>query len=143
MGSVEGNLRVVPISIRFMFAQQGDMPLANADGIRGESLSQAHEPYTDEPLARALAVGVNIDGRTLSVLMPHFDLAPQELGVLKAYLPVLLRDYSPGVSKEVIRFATLITPEVSEQRRAVFKQMLQSAVQVKKTSTQRANALLC
>lgn len=135
MGSVEGNLRVAPISSRFMFAQRGDMPLANADGIRGKSLNQAHEPYSDESLVRALATGVNINGRALSVLMPHYELAAADLRALKAYLSVLSRDYSTGVSKEVIKFATVITPDVSSERRNVFKQMLQSAVQVKNTST--------
>ncbi len=135
MGSVEGNLRVAPISSRFLFAQHGDMPLANADGIRGKSLSQAHEPYSEATLAQALGSGVNISGRKLSVLMPHFDLVGDDLRALTAYLSVLSRDYSVGVSKELIRFATVITPEVSAQRRAVFKQMLQSAVLVKNTST--------
>ena len=135
MGSVEGNLRVAPISSRFLFAQPGDMPLANADGIRGKLLSQAHAPYTDETLALALATGVNINGRALSVLMPHFDLAQQDLRALKAYLSVLSRDYSPGVGKDVIQFATVITPEVSAARRSIFKSMLQSAVTVKNTST--------
>ncbi len=135
MGSVEGNLRVAPISGRFLFAQPGDMPLANADGIRGKSLSQAHAPYTDEALARVLGTGVNINGRALSVLMPHFDLAAQDLRALKAYLSVLSRDYSVGVGKELIQFATVITPEVSAARRSIFKNMLQSAVLVKNTST--------
>jgi hypothetical protein len=47
----------------------------------------------------------------------------------------LSAQYAPGVSKEVIRFATVITPDVSPARREVFKAMLQSALVAKNSST--------
>ena len=135
MGSVEGNVRVAPISSRFMFPKPGEMPMANTDGIHGKALSQAHAAYSDEILDSTLKSGINISGRQLSVLMPQFALTQPDLVALRAYLSVLSRDYSPGVTKDVIHFATVITPDVSASRRALFKQMLLSAVQGKNTST--------
>ena len=135
MGSVEGSQPVSPIGQRYLFAAEGDLVMANMDGRRGKTLNQTHAAYTDEALAIALRKGVGIGGRSLSAVMPHFVLDAQDLAALKAYLQQLSSAYSPGVSKEVIRFATVITPDVSEARRAVFKTMLQSALTAKNSST--------
>ena len=135
MGSVEGSQPVSPIGQRYLFATVGDLVMANMDGRRGKTLNQTHAPYTDEGLAMALRQGVGISGRSLSTVMPHFVLDEQDLAAIKAYLQQLSAGYSPGVSKEVIRFATVITPDVSEARRAVFKTMLQSALTAKNSST--------
>jgi hypothetical protein len=135
MGSVEGSVRVSPISQRYLFARVDDLVMANMDGRRGKTMSQSHAPYTDAALATALRDGVSITGRTLSEVMPHFNLGAQDMAALTAYLQQLSAQYSPGVSKEVIRFAAVITPDVSPARRDVFKAMLQSALVAKNSST--------
>jgi cytochrome c553 len=135
MGSVEGTVRVSPISERYLFAREDDLVMANMDGRRGKTMSQLHAPYTDAALATALRDGLSITGRTLSEVMPHFNLGAHDMAALTAYLHQLSAQYSPGVSKEVIRFATVITPEVSPARREVFKAMLQSALVAKNSST--------
>ena len=135
MGSVEGSVRVSPISQRYLFARVDDLVMANMDGRRGKGMSQLHAPYTDAALATALRDGIGITGRTLSEVMPHFSLGTQDMAALTAYLQQLSAQYSPGVSKEVIRFATVITPDVSPARREVFKAMLQSALVAKNSST--------
>ncbi len=135
MGSVEGSQPVSPIGRRYLFAQEGDLVMANMDGRRGKTLNQTHAPYGDETLALALRQGIGIDGRTLSAVMPHFALDAHDMSALKAYLQQLSSDYSPGVSKQTIRFATVITPDVSDARRAIFKAMLQSALVAKNSST--------
>ncbi len=135
MGSVEGSQPVSPIGRRFLFAQEGDLVMANMDGRRGKTLNQTHAPYGDETLALALRQGVGMGGRTLSGVMPHFALDGHDISALKAYLQQLSSDYSPGVNKQTIRFATVITPDVSDARRAIFKAMLQSALVSKNSST--------
>ena len=135
MGSVEGSQPVSPIGRRFLFAQEGDLVMANMDGRRGKTLNQTHAPYGDENLAMALRQGIGIDWRTLNAVMPHYSLDAQDIAALKAYLQQLSSDYSPGVSKQTIRFATVITPDVPDARRAIFKAMLQSALVAKNSST--------
>ena len=135
MGSVEGSQPVSPIGQRYLFAVEGDLVMANMDGRRGKTLNQTHAPYTDEALATALRQGIGISGRSLSAVMPHFVLDAQDLAAIKAYLQQLSAGYSPGVTKDMIRFAAVITPDVSEARRAVFKTMMQSALTAKNSST--------
>ena len=135
MGSVEGSQPVSPIGQRYLFAVEGDLVMANMDGRRGKTLNQTHAPYTDEALATALRQGIGISGRSLSAVMPHFVLDAQDLAAIKAYLQQLSAGYSPGVTKDMIRFAAVITPDVSEARRAVFKTMMQSSLTAKNSST--------
>jgi len=135
MGSVEGQVRVPPISQRYLFAQADDLVMANVDGRRGKTLNRGLEGYDEATLGRLLHEGINPAGRQVSDVMPHFRLQPSELEALRSYLQQLSSQYAPGVSKEVIHFATVITPEVSEQRRSVFKAMLQSALAAKNSST--------
>jgi Cytochrome c len=135
MGSVEGNSRIAPISGRFLFAAADDLVIANMDGIRGKTLNRSHPPYTEASLQSALRDGINANGLAMGPLMPRFDLDATDRAALMAYLAQLSTDYSPGVSKEAIRFATVITPEVAPARRAIFKQMLQTALRGKNSST--------
>ena len=135
MGSVEGQARVPPISQRYLFAQTKDLVMANVDGRRGKTLNRGLEGYDETTLGRLLIEGINPAGRQVSDVMPHFQLQPSELQALRSYLQQLSSDYAPGVEKDVIRFAAVITPDVSEARRSVFKSMLQSALASKNSST--------
>lgn len=135
MGSVEGELRVSPISGRYLFPVAGDLTMAMQDGHVGKAVSKRHEPYTLEKFDRALRQGVNILDRPLSALMPHYAFSPSELAGLQAYLSTLSVTFSPGAETKVIHFATIITPDVSPERRLVFRQMLEAAVRSKNAST--------
>ena len=135
MGSVEGSQLVSAINQRYLFAQNEDLVMANMDGRRGKTLNQSHTPYSDLTLGRALEQGIAVDGRVLGNIMPRFALNPQDLAALTAYLRHLSSSYSPGVNKQTIRFASIITPDVSPERRAIFKAMLQSALVSKNSST--------
>ncbi len=135
MGSVEGNVRVSPINGRFLFSDGSDLLMSNMDGQRGKRLNQSHKPYTEASFQRAIQQGVNVSGISMGSVMPRYDLKPEALLALKAYLMELSADYSPGVTKETIRFATIITPEVSDSRKKVFTQMLNTAVTAKNSST--------
>ena len=134
MGSVEGNIRIPPISGKFLFPADGSMNIANTDGIRGHSLKYARGTYTESSMRRALNQGVNLQNRSL-LLMPRFDLGDDDLRSLMDYLAQLSVEPSAGVSREIIRFASVITPDVSAERRDVFVKMLQAVVHAKNAST--------
>jgi cytochrome c553 len=135
MGSVEGNVRIQPITGRYLFPEARDLTMANMDGIRGKTLNRSHAPYDDALLARALAKGVDASGRVLNAVMPRYALSTRDIADLRAYLAGLSTDYSPGASKDTIRFAVVVTPDVTPARRKVFLDMLQAAVVTKNSST--------
>jgi hypothetical protein len=135
MGSVEGNVRIQPITGRYLFPLAGDLTMANMDGIRGKTLNRSHPSYNDALFDRALAKGVDASGRNLNSLMPRYELSAADRADLQAYLAGLSTAYSPGVTKDTIRFAVVITPEVTPERRKVFLDMLRDTVVTKNSST--------
>ena len=52
--------------------------------------------------------------------MPRFELSDAELRGVAAYLRTLSAEWSPGVSARQLHFATVITPDVTGQRRQTF-----------------------
>jgi hypothetical protein len=135
MGQVEGDLQVPPIAGSFLFAQRGAQGVVTMDPRVSKLFNQAHDPYTDATLARAIRDGVNSQGRPMSVLMPRYALGQTEMGALIAYLRQLSTDWSAGVTRTQIEFATVITPEVEASRRKVFIDMMQTIVRQKNAST--------
>ena len=135
MGSVEGNVRIQPITGRYLFPETGDLTMANMDGIRGKTLNRSHAPYDDALLERTLSKGIDASGRGLNALMPRYALSTRDIADLRAYLAGLSTAYSPGASKDTIRFAVVVTPDVAPARRQVFLDMLQAAVVTKNSST--------
>jgi cytochrome c553 len=135
MGGVEGDLQVPPINGRFLFARRGDMALAIMDPRVGRMMNRFHEPYAAESLAAAIRAGVNVSGMQMNVAMPRYDLSDGDMKALTAYLTQLSANWSPGVSDESIRFATVIAPGVDAKRRQLVLDMLNSAFQQKNGST--------
>lgn len=135
MGGVEGDVQVAPINGRFLFAQRGDKALATMDPRVGKRMNQAHAPYTDESLAAAIRLGKNNSGREMSVVMPRYTLGDPEMKALIAYLGQLSGQWSPGVTAESIRFATVIAPDVEPARRKVLLDMIRTAFNQKNGST--------
>jgi hypothetical protein len=74
----------------------------------------------------------------MHVLMPRYELGDADMHALLAYLHQLSSHWSPGVTPELIRYATVITPDVSAERRAVFIDMVQKIVAQKNGSTRVA-----
>lgn len=136
MGGVEGMLRVPPINARYLFPQAGDLHLVNVDGIRGKALARSHAPYDTASLERVLHEGFDVGGRLLGDVMPRYDLAADDRAALLAYLQQLSVDYSPGASRQKIRFAVVVTPGVTPARREAFEAMIHAAVVAKNGSTQ-------
>ena len=75
----------------------------------------ARPAYTDETLAHVLRTGQDPGGRDLQNIMPRYDLSDRDMDILTHYLRSLSVRISPGVDDETIRFATVITDEVSKQ----------------------------
>ncbi|MBS1159160.1 MAG: hypothetical protein H6R15_1579 [Proteobacteria bacterium] len=134
LGSVEGNVLVPPITGKFLFASD-QAPLATMDQRRRKSFNQAHAPYDAPAFARAVRQGIAIDGRTMQVVMPHYGLDDAELRALGAYLRQLSAEWSPGVTEENIRLATVIAPGVNAARRQALLDTLRSAMAQKNGST--------
>ena len=134
MGSVEGDLLVPPITGNYLFGT-GSKNMANMDPRRGKALNQAHAPYTDAALARAIRDGENNNGRVMSMAMPRYDLSAAEMAALTAYLRQLSPQWSPGVDAGSIRFATVIAPGVAAERRQALLDLLRAAIVQKNGST--------
>lgn len=115
IGASAVSSRIPPIAGRYLFQQNAghaEENLPYVDGMRSN-----RSPYTDATLARALREGVDSDGHQLSQLMPHFAFDDTDLKSLTAYLNTLYPARVPGVAPGLLHFATIITPEVSPERR--------------------------
>ena len=139
MGGVEGDIQVPPITGNALFST-GDRVIATMDPRSGKAFNRAHAAYTSSSLAAALRDGTRGDGQTMQAPMPRYALSAADLLALNAYLRQLSVDWSPGVSRDSIHFATVITPEVSAQRRAAVIDMVHKIVAQKNGSTMVAGS---
>jgi hypothetical protein len=71
--------------------------------------------------------------------MPRYTLGEPEMKALIAYLRQLSGQWSPGVTAETIRFATVIAPDVEPERRKVLIDMMRAAFNQKNGSTVTGN----
>jgi hypothetical protein len=119
LGSMEGRSYIPPITGQFLFHPKAetleDLDLPYVEGARPN-----REPYTEETLARAIRAGIGADGKSLSTLMPRYALDDETMAALSAYLKQLTAKSVPGVSDNVLQFATIITPDVDPAKRAAF-----------------------
>jgi predicted outer membrane protein len=135
MGSVEGDILIEPITGNYLFMAPDKTMLATMDPRRGKSFNQAHVPYDDKTLARAVRDGATVGGRSMHGMMPRYSLDAASQAALIAYLRQLSVKWSPGVDDDTIRFATIITPGVDAARRQVMIDMLRIAFTQKNAST--------
>lgn len=127
LGSVEGTDQVTPIAGRFIFSDDpGALTTMNIRAFK--SFNKRHEPFTLATFAESIRQGKHINGRELSPIMPRYDFSDAEVKALATYLRTLSGQWSPGVSSLRIRFATVITPEVSAERRKVFIDTMKAAI---------------
>lgn len=130
LGSVEGVDQVLPIAGRFSFG--GDQHALVSMNFRNiKNFNQTHEPFDAQSFAAAIRDGKHVSGRDLSPIMPRFELSDAEMKGLASYLRTLSAKWSPGVDARVIHFATVITPDVSPQRKQVFLETIKAAVNQK------------
>lgn len=134
MGSVEGDQLISPVTGNALFQARGRV-VATMDPVRGKLLNQGHEPFSEDDFSRVVREGTHPSGRMLNELMPRFALGEPELRALSAYLRTLSTEPSPGAEDNLVRLATIVAPDVSEERRKAFLDTLQAAVSQKNGST--------
>jgi len=118
LGSNEGGVVTLPIN-GYKLGQARYWKYPNLQPEERKNLRVqtpiARPPYDDATLAKVLRTGIDPTGRTLNQAMPRFDLSDGNMAILIHYLWSLSADYSPGADKNSIRFATVITDEVSAE----------------------------
>jgi hypothetical protein len=122
LGAMEGRgSSVPPISGPYLFRPRShddnDVPFV-------ESMRADRDPYTEATLKRAIREGVGADGRHFGFLMPHFALDDAAMAALIAYLKGLTPRHVPGVTGNVLHFATVITPDADPAKRAAMLDVL-------------------
>ncbi len=135
MGAVEGEALIEPITGNYLFSTPDKSQLAVMDQRVSKSFNLAHPPYDEATLARAVRQGMNVNGRSMHVMMPRFELDDASFQALSAYLHQLTTQWSPGVGAQTVRLATIIAPGVDPKRRQVLLDMLQTAVRQKNANT--------
>jgi len=116
LGMREGRRTIPPVAGSYLFHPRAgpadDLDLPFVEGMRAD-----RDPYTPETLARAIRSGVGADGKALSYLMPHYALGDEEMAQLIEYLKSLSPGDLPGVTPQVLHFATIITPDADPVQR--------------------------
>jgi hypothetical protein len=115
MGSSEGRTRVRPVTGAALYRPEETLGTGTHKTLPGKM--PIWSVYTDETLARAIRDGVDPAGRRFDAAMPRYDLANADLALLIGYLKSLSTTGAPGVTNEVIRFATVVDAKVSPARR--------------------------
>jgi hypothetical protein len=110
LGGWEGQVVIPPIIGRYLFQPRAQTAQdEEAPHVQG-AVSQ-RQPYTDATLARAIREGVDSQGRKLGYLMPRYQLDEASMSSLISYLRGLTSAPVPGVERDTLHFATIITPD--------------------------------
>jgi len=117
VGSIEGTVITLPTNGPKLYNPLTAADV-NADLLRAvfrdrTELAVRRPAYTDETLARVLRSGENPAGRQLDLTMPRYLLDARDMEILVFYLKNLSAAWSPGVTDSTLRFATVVTGEVS------------------------------
>ncbi len=139
MGSFEGGTAVRPVTGQALYRPSDFHGSAWADRAAPDR-KKPWPAYTDESLARAIRQGIDPAGRSLDAAMPRYSLADADLRRLVDYLKSLSAGESPGVTEEVIRFATVVDARVGRDRRDAMLDVLRAFVRDKNAGTRREAA---
>ncbi|MFH1029008.1 MAG: ABC transporter substrate-binding protein [Pseudomonadota bacterium] len=125
LGSVEGSVLTTPTNGRSLYAPRANPPTlrpgmstmgASSKGAPSPQPPPARPAYTDETLAAALRGGIDPSGRAWDPVMPRYKLQDDEMAILISYLKSLSSEFSPGVDATTLRFATVITDDLTPDR---------------------------
>ena len=75
--------------------------VANANGRK-------HPPYTERGIELALTRGTDPAGKKLLEVMPRYQMSPEDLSDLIAYMKRLGKDRDPGISEDKIVIGTVV-----------------------------------
>jgi len=131
MGSFEGGTAVRPITGAALYRPSELYGPARPDRFPPRAGTKQWPAYTDQTLARAIRDGVDPSDRRFDGAMPRYSLADADLALLIDYLKSLSTGGAPGVTKEVIRFATVVDARVPPERRNAMLGVLQVYVRIR------------
>jgi hypothetical protein len=110
LGSWEGQSVIPPVIGRYLF-RPGARNVEDPDLPHVQGYVPHREPYTDATLARAIREGKDQQGRKLSYLMPRYRIDDATMASLITYLQGLTSAPVPGVTRDTLHFATIVTPD--------------------------------
>jgi hypothetical protein len=116
LGAWEGQSVVPPVIGKYLF-RAGARNVEDVDMPHVLGYVPRRDPYTEKTLARAIRHGVDQQGRNLSFLMPRYPLDDATMASLIAYLKGLTSGPVPGVDRDTLHFATIITPDADPRAR--------------------------
>ena len=145
LGSLEGRVITYPIDGMTLYK-----PISHSWNLRwvaGSRYAKAatgdlRSAYNDQTLAVAIRGGINPDGKTLNYTMPRYPLDDKDMEILIFYLKNLSIVPSPGVTDSGIRFAMVVTEEVSQADRQAMIGPLSTMASASKTGRSSAMAKL-
>jgi hypothetical protein len=111
LGSFEGGVAVPPIAGHLLF---NAYDTATAKRYKFAYNLRIRPAYSEADLRTLLATGRTPDGRQLSPLMPRYDFNDSEVAALSSHLKSLSAERAPGVSEDMVTFATITTDEVPQ-----------------------------
>jgi len=116
LGSWEGQSVIPPIIGCYLF-RPGARNVEDVDLPHVLGFVPHRQPYTEATLARAIRDGVDQQGRRLSYLMPRYALDDSAMRALVGYLKGLTSRPEPGVDRDTLHFATIVTPDADPAAR--------------------------
>jgi hypothetical protein len=129
-GTGEGQVRTPPIDGARLYA-----PLSKFKGIprkgrpEDSAVDEIYRPaYTDETLATVMRTGMDPAGRKINDVMPVYLLDDRDTAILVYYLKNLSTGQQPGVTDTTLRFATVMSDEVSPDLREAVVGPLQAYI---------------
>lgn len=130
LGAIEGVDQVSPIAGRFILTDD-PRAVVSMNYRNIHSFNQKHDAFTAGTFRAAVTQGRHLDGRDLSPIMPRYEFSETELQAVQGYLQNLSSQWSPGVNATQLHLATVITPDVSPERRDIFLSTIRAAVSQK------------
>lgn len=124
LGSWEGQSVIPPIIGRYLF-RPGARNVEDPDLPHVQGYLPRRAAYTDATLARAIRDGRDPEGRRLGFLMPRYALDDATMASLVAYLRTLTSGPEPGVDRDTLHFATVVTPDADPVARRGMLQVLE------------------
>lgn len=124
LGGYEGQTVIPPIIGKYLF-RAGARNVEDPDLPHVQGYVPHRKPYTEVTLARAIRGGIDQEGRQLSYLMPRYPLDAAAMAALIAYLKTLTSGAVPGVDRDTLHFATIVTPDADPAARSGMLAVLQ------------------
>jgi ABC-type branched-subunit amino acid transport system substrate-binding protein/cytochrome c553 len=108
LGSLEGGVFTPPTNGPKLYASlHGPLDIPGS-GMKRYTFKNPRPAYSDDSLANALLHGTGPSGKKLNEAMPRYLLDEDATQILTFYLKHLSAEFSPGVTGDEIRFATVV-----------------------------------